>query len=143
MKMRTYYAVFVPDAGGKVAVWFPDVPGCQTWGENMERAFVHAMDALEGHLEALADDDDPIPVSSRYEEAWAMVCRDFEQEGEAMPQGTALQLVPVPNLEEKPARVNVSFRKSALSMIDRKAEASGMTRSGFLARAAEAYRVAD
>jgi predicted RNase H-like HicB family nuclease len=139
MDMRAYYAVFVPEEDGKVSVWCPDVPGCQTWGENMEHAFAQAMEALEGHLEALVDDDDPIPVSSPYEQAWAMVRRDFEKAGEALPQGTALQLVPVPDVQEKPVRVNVSFRKSTLGMIDRKAEAVGMTRSGFLSKAAEAF----
>lgn len=141
MDMRAYYAVFVPEEGGKVSVWFPDVLGCQTWGDNMEHAFVQAMDALEGHLEALADDGDPIPAPSHHENALTMVHRDFAQEGENMPEGTVLQLVPVPDVWEKPARVNVSFRKSTLTMIDRKAEAAGMTRSGFLSRAAEAFRV--
>jgi predicted RNase H-like HicB family nuclease len=137
--MRAYYAVFVPEEDGKVSVWCPDVPGCQTWGENMEHAFAQAMEALEGHLEALVDDGDPIPTPSHYEEAWVMVCRDFEKEGEVVPYGTALQLVPVPDVQEKPVRVNVSFRKSTLGMIDRKAEAVGMTRSGFLSKAAEAF----
>jgi predicted RNase H-like HicB family nuclease len=141
METRTYYAVFVPEESGKVSAWFPDVPGCQTWGENMEHAFAMSMEALESHLEALVDDGDPIPPPSQYEDAWAMVRRDFEKEGEAMPQGTALQLVPVPNVQEKPARVNISLRKSTLAMIDRKAEAAGMTRSGFLSRAAESFQV--
>jgi len=141
MEMRTYYAVFVPEESGKVSVWFPNVPGCQTWGENMEHAFAMALEALEGHLEALADDEDPIPTPSQYEAVWAMVRRDFEKEGETMPQGTVLQLVPVPNVQEKPARVNISLRKSTLAMIDRKAEAAGMTRSGFLSRAAESFQV--
>jgi len=141
MDMRAYYAVFVPEEGGKVSVWFPDVPGCQTWGENIEHSFAQAMEALESHLEVLVDDHDPIPAPSRYEEVWAMVLHDFEKEGEAIPQGTVLQLVPVPDVQEKPTRVNVSFRKSTLSMIDRKAEAAGMTRSGFLSRAAESFQV--
>jgi len=141
MNIRAYYAVFVPEDGGKVSVWFPDVPGCATWGDNMEHAFAMGMEALESHLEALADDDDPIPMPSRYETVWAMVCRDFEKEGETMPQGTVLQLVPVPDVQEKPTRVNVSLRKSTLAMIDRKAEAAGMTRSGFLSRAAESFQV--
>jgi predicted RNase H-like HicB family nuclease len=141
MNMCAYYAVFVPEEDGKVSVWFPDVPGCQTWGENMEHAFAQAMDALESHLEALVDDEDLIPDPSHYGEAWDMVRRDFEEEKEAMPQGTVLQLVPVPDVQEKPTRVNVSFRKSTLTMIDRKAEAAGMTRSGFLARAAESFQM--
>lgn len=141
MVMRAYYAVFVPEEGGEVSVWFPDVPGCQTWGQNMEHAFAMAMDALEGHLESLADDGDPIPAPSAYETVWDMVRREFEKDGQVMPEGTVLQLVPVPDVQEKPTRVNVSFRKSTLSMIDKKADLAGMTRSGFLATAAEAYQV--
>ena len=141
MNICAYYAVFVPEDAGKVSVWFPNVPGCQTWGENMEHAFAMAMDALEGHLEALADDNDPIPAPSSYEAAWSAARRDFEGYGEPLPQDAVLQLVPVPDVREKPSRVNVSFRKSILSMIDKKAEAAGMTRSGFLSRAAEVYQV--
>ena len=59
-----------------------------------------------------------------------------------VPEGTVLQLVPAPDVVEKPVLANVSFRKSTLTMIDRKAEAEGMTRSGFLSRAAEVYQVA-
>jgi predicted RNase H-like HicB family nuclease len=141
MEMRSYYAAFVPEAGGNVAVWFPDVPGCATWGESMESAFAQAMDALEGHLEALADDGDPMPAPAAYDEAWDMVRQDFDKEGKSMPSGTFLQLVPVPDVREKPVRINVSLRKSTLGMIDRKAEPAGMTRSGFLSKAAEVYQV--
>ncbi|MDR2727277.1 MAG: type II toxin-antitoxin system HicB family antitoxin [Deltaproteobacteria bacterium] len=38
--------------------------------------------------------------------------------------------------------VSVSFKKYALDMIDRKAAAAGMSRSGFLVRAAESFQVA-
>jgi predicted RNase H-like HicB family nuclease len=143
MEMRSYCAVFVPEAGGNVAVWFPDVPGCATWGESLERAFAQAMDALEGHLEALADDGDPIPAPTAYEAVRDMVRGDFAKEGKSMPAGTILQLVPAPDVREKPVRINVSLRKSTLGMIDRKAELAGMTRSGFLSKAAEAYQVAE
>ena len=78
-----------------------------------------ALDALEGHLEALADDNDPIPAPSRHEDVWGMVHQDFEKDGEAIPQGTVLQLVPVPNVQEKPSRVTgniISFSFTARSL---------------------------
>ncbi|MDL2207520.1 type II toxin-antitoxin system HicB family antitoxin [Desulfovibrio sp. OttesenSCG-928-F20] len=136
MDMTAYYAVFVPDSGS-VAVWFPDIPGCTTWGENLEHAFAMSMEALEGHLEALFDDGDPIPQPSNYRDAWALAMKDFD--GAFVPEGTLLQLVPVPDVREKPRRINVSLRPSIISMIDRKAESLGMTRSGFLAAAADAF----
>ena len=61
--MNAYYAVFMPEQDGKVSVWFPDVPGCETWGDDMEHAFAMAMEALESHLAAIAEDGDPIPAS--------------------------------------------------------------------------------
>jgi len=102
MDIRAYYAVFVPEVNGQVSVWFPDVPGCQTWGENMEHAFAQAIEVLESHLEVLIDDDDPIPAPLRHEEVLDKVRRDFETEGETKPQDAVLQLVPVPDLQEKP-----------------------------------------
>jgi predicted RNase H-like HicB family nuclease len=138
MDIKAYYAVFVPEEG-KVSVWFPDVPGCQTWGESLERAFIMAMEALEGHLEAMADDGDPIPSPSSLAVAWEAVSMEFGQAGEVIPEGVLLQLVPAPDVESKRTRINVSFRRSTLTMIDQKADQLGMTRSGFLARAAAAY----
>jgi predicted RNase H-like HicB family nuclease len=134
-----YYAVFAPEEDGRISVWFPDLPGCQTWGENPEHAYDMALDALAGHLEALADDHDPVPVPSSYGVVMEAALEDFNRYGNSMPKGTALQRIPAPDILEKPTRVNVSFTRNILAMIDRKAAGMGMTRSGLLARAAEAY----
>lgn len=139
METLTYYAAFIP-CEGKIAVSFPDVPGCSTWGNTREEAFLHALDALESHLEALADDGDPIPHPSNYETAWALLQKELHAEGMTQ-EGVVMQLVPVPDVSEKPTRVNVSFRKPVLAMIDKKAEAISMTRSGFLAMAATSYTI--
>lgn len=66
--MQTYYAGFIP-YDGKISVLFPDLPGCTTWGDSMEHAFVMARDALASHMEALANDNDPIPAPSSQERA--------------------------------------------------------------------------
>ena len=139
--MEAYYAGFIPSEG-KVSVIFPDVPGCSTWGKNMEHAFTMAIDALAGHLEAMANDNDPIPRPSAYDDAWAALRNEYADfELGPLPEGTTVHPVPAPDLDMRTRQVAVSFKKYALDMIDRKAAATGMTRSGFLARAAESFHV--
>lgn len=137
--METYYAGFVP-YDGKVSVIFPDVPGCATWGETMEHAFAMAVDALAGHLEALADDNDPIPHPSTYEAAWDLLRSEYASlDLGPLPEGTVIHPIPAPELDMRTKQVSVSFSQYKLEMIDRKAKAAGMTRSGFLAAAASVY----
>ena len=139
--MEMYYAGFVPYEG-KVSVFFPDVPGCVTDGDSMEHAFAMAIDALAGHLEALADDGDPIPAPSGYDDAWALLRTEYESlDLGPLPQGTIIHPVPSPDMDMRTRQVSVSFKKYVLDMIDRKAESAGLTRSGFLHKAAEAYQV--
>ena len=139
--MLAYYAGFVPSEG-KISVIFPDVPGCITWGNDFNEAFGYAIEALALHLECMADDGAPIPEPSGRETAWTKVRDEHESfDIGPLPADTQLLLVPAPELETRPKKITVSFRKPALDMIDRKAAAAGMTRSGFLARAAEAYQV--
>jgi len=134
--MPCYYAAFLPEEAG-CSVLFPDVPGCQTNGGTPEEAFAMAVDALSGHLEALAAADEPLPAPSDYPTALARLRALCEESGIPLPEGDIrLQLVPALEQESTLIRVSVSFRKSTLAMIDRKAEAAGMTRSGFLAAAA-------
>jgi predicted RNase H-like HicB family nuclease len=133
--MKAYYAAIIPDAG-VYAVLFPDVPGCQTQGDSPEDAFTQAIEALAGHLEALASDGDPIPKPQPYGQAWEKLLEDCREMEIKLPEGALFQLVPAPELDLSPIRVTVSFKRYTLNMIDRKAEAAGMTRSGFLAAAA-------
>lgn len=140
MKRNAYYAVFIPN-DGKVSVIFPDVPGCLPWGDTVEEAFADAIESLELHLEGLAEDGDPIPAPSGRAQAWEKFAAARASAGKAIPEGTEVQLVPAPELSEQPTRVNVSFKRFTLEMIDRKAAAAGMTRSGFLAAAASAFEI--
>ncbi|MDR1378343.1 MAG: type II toxin-antitoxin system HicB family antitoxin [Synergistaceae bacterium] len=58
-------AVFSYDSDG-VAVSFPDLPGCNTCGNDQEEAIEMAKDALAGHLSCLEDDGDTIPSPSDF-----------------------------------------------------------------------------
>lgn len=137
--MDAYYAGIIPYEG-KFSVIFPDVPGCATWGETYEHAFTMAIEALASHLEALADDGDPIPAPSTRDKAMQLLVEEYASlELGDLPVDTVLQLIPAPELDMRNKTISVSFRKYILDMIDRKAQSEGMTRSGFLAKAATEY----
>lgn len=137
--MPIYYAGFIP-TGGVYAVLFPDLPGCNSQGDSLEEAFSMSVEALAGHLECMADDGDAIPEPSSRPEALAKLREQAAglDMGD-LPEGTELHPVPSPNLDTQVKKIAVSFSKYKLDMIDRKAQAAGMTRSGFLAAAASAF----
>lgn len=137
--MAVYYAGFIP-TDGLYAVLFPDLPGCNSQGSNLEEAFSMAVEALAGHLECMADEGDAIPEPSSRAEAMVKFREQVAAlDMGALPEGTELYPVPSPELDAQVKKISVSFSKYKLDMIDRKAESLGMTRSGFLAAAASAF----
>ena len=134
-----YIAVFHPaeEKAGAYTVTFPDLPGCITQGDNFAEAFAMAQEALEGFLEVLRKDGDPIPEPSSFARVQALT--EAAEEGEALAEGTLYQAVPVLPPEEAPVRVNISLSPRVLARIDRYAQSEGLTRSGFLATAARHY----
>jgi predicted RNase H-like HicB family nuclease len=62
------YAIVVEDAGSNLAAYVPDLPGCVATGETEEEVSRLIREAIEIHLEGMADDGIPIPEpSSRVE----------------------------------------------------------------------------
>ncbi len=63
--MRRYTVVLLPDPEeGGFTVMVPAVPGCITEGETLDEALANAREALQLHLEVLADRGEPIPEES-------------------------------------------------------------------------------
>ena len=62
----TYPAVFHHEDG---AYWaeFPDLPGCQTYGETAEETLISAQEALEGYSVTLLETGKKLPVASPIE----------------------------------------------------------------------------
>jgi hypothetical protein len=68
--------------------------------------------------------------------------REFRAlDGLTTPENTIYQFFPVPDLDYTPVKVTISLPKATLAEVDKKAALSGMTRSGFLAKAAARYEV--
>jgi predicted RNase H-like HicB family nuclease len=122
-----YFAALLPEAGGGFSVTFPDVPGAITQGDTLEEAVLNAREALELTLEGITEDGEDLP-SARNDSG---VMRRIAKSG-ALPVAISAE-TPTQNV-----RVNVSLDQRLLTRIDRAADASGRTRSGFLAEAARA-----
>ena len=58
-----YRIEFIPDADeGGYAVRFPELPGCLSAGETLEKAYLNAMDAKRAWLEAAMKENIQIPM---------------------------------------------------------------------------------
>jgi predicted RNase H-like HicB family nuclease len=55
------YPALLSEEGRYVNVRFPDLPGCNTFGEGYADAVASARDALGGHLLCMEDDHEDIP----------------------------------------------------------------------------------
>lgn len=64
MRKLTYFAVLEPVETG-YSVYFPDLPGCVSYGEDFEEAQKQAADALGLHIYGMEKDGDPIPEPSK------------------------------------------------------------------------------
>ena len=64
MKRVTYFGVCEPVGNGAFSVYFPDLPGCTSYGETLGDAQKNAQDALGLHLYGMEQDGDPVPPPS-------------------------------------------------------------------------------
>ncbi len=114
-------AVFSYDGEG-VAVSFPDLPGCNTCGDDQDEAILMAQDALRGHLSCLEDENDPIPAPSDF--------RTIQTDTNEAVVLIEAWMVP---LREKTVRKNLTIP----AKLAYQAERAGINFSGVLTRALE------
>ena len=124
---KGYYAVF-ENSTDAVDVHFPDLPGCQTCGENMDEAFDMAVDALAGWLEVAETQFIPEKPMS------------FEDVRERFPDKVIMRIPADHSIMKKyepKQRFNASFPKSVIEEVDAFAHEKGWNRSQFLVKASE------
>jgi predicted RNase H-like HicB family nuclease len=58
-----HYIAIIEDVGPNTAigVWFPDLPGCTSAGDDIDEALRNAPEALELYAEGLLEDGQPLP----------------------------------------------------------------------------------
>jgi len=64
INMQRYPVRLEPDTNGTIRVNFPDVPEAHTFGENIDEALMHAVDALETAFMLYIEDRRDIPKPS-------------------------------------------------------------------------------
>jgi len=116
------------DADHAFGVVVPDLPGCFSAGDTFEEALVNAREAIELHVEGLLDAAEPVPVPSQVD--------DLLDDPDLKDFIWAFVDVPADALDSKIERVNVTFPKRVLHLIDLAAQRHHKTRSAFLAEAA-------
>lgn len=65
MRKVTYFGVFELSTEGNFGVYFPDLPGCISMGDNFEHAQRMAEEALGLHLWGMEKDGDNIPAPTQ------------------------------------------------------------------------------
>lgn len=125
--MRSYLAILHKDPDSDFGVSFPDFPGCITAGHTLDEARDLAHEALAFHIEGMRSDGEEIPDPMGFEEA----LRHALAEG-----ALAFLLVEVP-VEDPVVRANITVPRGLLDRIDRYATAHHLSRSAFLAQAAQ------
>ena len=61
MRKHSYLAVFEPNGSGGYGVYFPDLPGCASFGDSFIQAHKMAEEGLGLHLYSIEKDGDPFP----------------------------------------------------------------------------------
>jgi antitoxin HicB len=59
--LKTYRIVLRKEPEGTYTAIVPVLPGCITWGENIEHAMEMAKEAIIGYIEVLQEQGEPIP----------------------------------------------------------------------------------
>ena len=125
--MRTYFALVDHDAASAFGVRFPDLPGCFSAADEEEDIVKNAIEALHLHLE----DEEP-PKARNIDDI-----RQDPEVASALREGAYLLAVPLVTAKRRVVRVNLSLDKGTVEAIDAAAEQRGLTRSAFVAEAAQ------
>lgn len=128
MAMVRYLALVERDEAG-FSVVVPDFPGAGTSGDTLEEALSRAEDNLTTHIDGLIGEKIDIPPPRSLETLKADT--DLADDWVANPIVAAVPVL----LPERAERINITIDSGLLRRVDRAAELSGESRSGYVAQA--------
>jgi predicted RNase H-like HicB family nuclease len=121
MKPVVYAALAEPTPPEGYTARFHDLPECAVSGADPGELLANARAALRANLQALEAQSEEWPAATRVEQV--------------QPKPGQFTLLVDVEVEDTPVRVNISIGEQLLKTLDAAAEASGATRSGFIAQA--------
>ncbi|MBM3555454.1 MAG: HicB family protein [Alphaproteobacteria bacterium] len=125
MTVRYYPAIFEDGKGKGISVFFPDLPGCVSAGDDLTEAVAMAEEALALYVQYAIERGKKLPEPSPLEYAATF----------SGSKVVARQLVRV-EMPGKSVRLSITMDEGLLRRVDRVARQDGLTRSGFLAEGA-------
>lgn len=123
--MQRFYTAIIEKAKDGFGVFFPDLPGCTSFGRSVVEAASNAYAAAQAHIALSQEYGDAVPAARGPDQ----IPRDREV------KEIARLLVPV-EIAEEPVRVNISLPSAALEALDRTAKELSLSRSGAIAHLA-------
>ena len=115
--------------GVRYGVTVPDLPGCFSAGNTLDEALDSVGEAIDLHLEGLTEDGADIP---------ALQAIAAHQTNPEYAGGTwALVEIDTAKYEGRAEKINITLSRRVLARVDDYAKSHGLTRSSFLAQAAE------
>ncbi len=120
--MQRFYTAIIEKAKDGFGVFFPDLPGCTSFGRTVEEAATNAYSAAQAHVALSQEYGDDIPDAR---------APDAISAERGVREKTRL-LIPV-ELADEPVRVNISLPATALEALDRTAKELSLSRSGAIA----------
>jgi len=128
--MANYIALLRKESKTDYGVDFPDFPGCITAGKTLEDAKDMAQEALQGHINIMAEYGEDIPEASTLEKIM----------GDPDNKDAVAFLVEARLAKVKAKRINITFPEDVLSKVDRYvADHPKQNRSKVLTQAAEQF----
>lgn len=128
----TQYVALVDGERGAYGATVPDLPGCTSAAATIDELRRDVIEAVRLWIEDAAAEGEDLPRARSLEEL-----RQDPEVAAALAQGAALTLVPVVRDYGRLKKANISLDAGLLEAIDAAADERGLTRSSFLATAAQ------